>query len=178
MKLIGIAGRSCCGKSRVTKKLENDYGITRICQDRFFKKTAEDWESPEALNNFNLIYSLKKLKSGKPTHIPSKGWTEIYDQLIEPSDIIVVEGYLLFENDEIVSLLDKKIFIDVSDLNILYRRTKRDNTLAYIDYTMNSVIPKSYKYLTKQIMASDVVIDGNKNKEIVYNEIKKLIVGI
>lgn len=175
--IIGICGRSCSGKSMVAKRLEAEYSnvVIRICQDRFFKKQASNWESPEALNNYNLIYSLKKLKRGEATHIPSAGWTEIYDRLIEPKPLIIVEGYLLFENTEIVGLFDKKIYIDVSDINILYRRTKRDNTSKYIDYTMFTVIPESKKYMDKQKASADIIIDGNRDQNAVYNDVYKCL---
>lgn len=142
----------------------------RICQDRFFKKYADDWESPNALNNYNLIYSLRKLKSRQSTHIPSARWTEVYDRLIGPKPIILVEGYLLFENSEIVDLCDFKMYVDVSDVNMLYRRTKRDGTSKYIDYTMFNVIQSSYKYMNVQKQAADVIIDGNKSKELMCKE--------
>ena len=175
--IIGICGRSCSGKSTVAKRLEVEYGnvAIRICQDRFFKKQASSWESPEALNNYNLIYSLKKLKRGEATHIPSAGWTEIYDQLVEPKPLIIVEGYLLFENTEIVGLLNKKIYIDISDLNMLYRRTKRDNTSKNIDYTMFTVIPESKKYMDKQKASADIIIDGNQNTNVVYNDVYRYL---
>lgn len=171
--IIGIGGRSCSGKSVVAKRLEAELSniAVRICQDRFFKKQALNWEAPEALNNYNLIYSLKKLKRGAATHIPSAGWTEVYDRLVEPKPLIIVEGYLLFENMEIVELLDKKIYIDVSDVNMLYRRTKRDNTSRNIDYTMFTVIPESKKYMDKQKKAADIIIDGNRDKDTVYKDV-------
>lgn len=177
--IIGICGRSCSGKSVVARRLEANYGesIVRVCQDKFFKKQASNWESPDALNNYNLVYSLKKLKNGLPTHIPSNGWTEIYDRLIVPKSLVIVEGYLLFENPEIVKLLDHKIYIDVSDTNILYRRTKRDNTSKYIDYTMFTVIPESHKYADKQKSAADVIIDGNRDQDTVYQECIDYIKG-
>jgi len=175
--IIGIAGRSCSGKSMVAKRLEAEHSgiIVRICQDRFFKKQAPNWEAPESLNTYNLIYSLKKLKRSEATHIPSAGWTEVYDRLVEPKPLIIVEGYLLFENIEIVDLLDKKIYIDVSDLNILYRRTKRDNTSKNIDYTMFSVIPESKKYIDQQKRVADIIIDGNREKDAVYSDVGKYL---
>ena len=71
--------------------------------------------------------------------------------------------------------LDKKIYIDVSDLNILYRRTKRDDTSAHIDYTMFTVIPESKKYVDKQKASSDIIIDGNRDKDIVYSDVFKYL---
>jgi uridine kinase len=178
-KIIGLAGRSCSGKSTIARMIESNYShrVIRICQDRFFKKQADDWESPNALNNYNLIYSLKKIKNGQSTHIPSAGWTEVYDRLIEPRPIVLVEGFLLFENQEIVDLCDVKMYIDINDVNILYRRTKRDGTSNCIDYTMFDVIEKSYKYMTKQKQVADVIIDGNKSKENMYNDAVRYLKG-
>ncbi|MBU4069406.1 MAG: AAA family ATPase, partial [Nanoarchaeota archaeon] len=143
--VIGISGRSCSGKSAVVKELEEKYkgNFLHINQDKFFKVKANNWESPESLRFDRLIYSIKKLKKGQSTHIPSHRWTEVFDRKIVSHNIILVEGYLLFVNSELNKLFDKKIWVDVSDLNILYRRTKRDNTSKNIDYTYNVVIPES-----------------------------------
>ena len=175
--IVGVCGRSCSGKSTIAKRYEaeNPASVIRICQDRFFKKYADNWESPEALNNDNLIQSIEDLKHGKSTYVPSAGWTEIYDRCIEPKPIIIVEGYLLFENKDLVSLFDKKIYVDVSDVNMLYRRTKRDNTSRYIDYTMHTVIPESKKYLEMQKSRADAILDGNLPKESIYNDFLECI---
>lgn len=67
---------------------------------------------------------------------------------------------MLFENKEIVDLCDYKMYVDLSDVNMLYRRTKRDGTSKNIDYTMFNVIKSSYKYMNKQKQAADVIVDG------------------
>jgi len=126
--VIGVCGRSCSGKSEVTRYLEKkyQYQVVRIPSDRFFKvfnsKELDEtvvWESPSSIRWDRLIYSVKKLKDKQPTHIPSKGWTEVFDQLIEPKEVVIVEGHLVFIHKELVDLCDKRIWIDVSDLNIL-----------------------------------------------------------
>lgn len=182
--IIGICGRSCSGKSHATRELENQYPdkILRIPLDRFFKIYNEKeldekfgWESPESIRWDRLVYSIKKLKNGESTHIPSKGWTELFDKLVHPKPIILVEGYLIFTNNELLQLFDKKIFVDVTDLNILYRRTLRDNGIHGVNYTMQKVIPISKKYDEQQKNLADVVIDGNKTKDEIFNEIKEYI---
>lgn len=174
--LVGVCGRSCSGKSRVAKKLEERYkDVLRINQDKFFKVHAENWERPESLRQDRLLYSLKKIKKGELTHIPTHRWTEEFDRKIKPHKIILVEGYLLFTDKKISDLFDKKIFVDVSDLNILYRRTKRDNTSKNIDYTMDVVIPESKKYEKIQRERADLIIDGNKSKYEVLKEVNKHI---
>jgi uridine kinase len=182
--IIGVCGRSCSGKSVITRYLEDKYSdsILRIPSDRFFKVfnpkelvETDGWESPESIRWDRLIYSIKKLRNGKSTHIPSKGWTEIFDKLVEPKKIILIEGYLIFTNKELVDLLDKKIWVEISDLNILYRRTKRDGTSKHMDYTMNKVIPISKRYEEMQRKRADIIIDGNKTKEEIIHEIEAYI---
>jgi len=175
--VVGVCGRSCSGKSTVIKSLEGKYkgDFLHINQDKFFKVNADNWESPNALRNDRLIYSIKKLKAGKSTHIPSRGWTEIFDRKVTPHSVIIVEGYLLFANKELLKLFDKKIWVDISDVNLLYRRTKRDNTSKNIDYTMNVVIPESKKYEDIQKKEAEIIIDGNKSKEEIIKEMEKHI---
>lgn len=181
--IIGVCGRSCSGKSCAVRALEQECSdVLRIPADRFFKKynpseldATNGWESPASIHWDRLVYSLKKLKNGEPTHIPSKGWTENFDQLVQPKKIILVEGYLIFTNPEIVALCDKKIFVDVTDTNILYRRTLRDGHLNGMTYTMEKVIPISKKYEQQQKAVADIVIDGNQTKEDLMGELKKEI---
>lgn len=179
--IIGVCGRSCSGKSRATRKLQEEFPkiITRIPLDRFFKvfnepelDKTDGWESPNSLRWDRLIYSITKLKNGNSTHIPSKGWTEVFDQQIEPTPIIIVEGYLIFTNTELLKLFDKKVFVDVSDLNILYRRTLREGVIDEMNYTMEKVIPISKRYEEQQKNEADVLIDGNKSKEETLSELR------
>lgn len=172
--IIGVCGRSCSGKSTVIKELEEKYKgeFLHINQDKFFKVKADNWESPESLRIDRLIYSIKKLKNGQSTHIPSHRWTEVFDREVKPHKIIIVEGYLLFVDAELSNLFDKRIWVEVSDANILYRRTKRDGTSKHIDYTMNVVIPESKKYEEIQRKRADIIIDGNKTKEEIIEDME------
>ena len=172
--IIGVCGRSCSGKSTIIKELEEKYKgeFLHINQDKFFKVKADNWESPESLRIDRLIYSIKKLKNGQSTHIPSHRWTEVFDREVKPHKIIIVEGYLLFVDAELSNIFDKKIWVEVSDANILYRRTKRDGTSKHIDYTMNAVIPESKKYEEIQRKRADIIIDGNKTKEEIIEDME------
>ena len=173
--VIGVCGRSCSGKSTVVRGLEQKYkgDFLHINQDKFFKVKSDNWESPNSLRLDRLIYSIKKLKSGQSTHIPSHRWTEVFDREVKPHKIVIVEGYLLFVDDRLSNLFDKKIWVDVSDTNILYRRTKRDGPSKNIDYTMNIVIPESQKYEEIQRNKADIIIDGNKSKDEIIKEVEK-----
>lgn len=171
---IGVSGRSCSGKSTVVKELEHKYAgnVLHINQDKFFKIKAENFERPDCLRTDRLIYSIKRLKTGHPTHIPSHRWTETFDREVRPHRVVIVEGYLLFENEELSDLFDEKIWVDVNDLNLLYRRMKRDGNINGLDYCMNIVIPESKKYEKIQRARADVIIDGNQSKEEILKELE------
>jgi uridine kinase len=166
--VIGVCGRSCSGKSTIVEELEKQLSdVVCIQQDKFFKipdDKYKHWESLEVLRNDKLIESIQKLKDGKTTYIPSHCWTETFDKLIYPSKYIVVEGYLLFAIDELLPYFDKKIWVDVSDEQILNRRLKRNRSNDYMDrpeYVMGIVIPESKKYESIQKSRADIIINGN-----------------
>jgi uridine kinase len=174
--LIGVCGRSGSGKSTVIKALEEKYKgeFLHICQDKFFKVKSENWECPAALRMDRLIYSIKKLTRGESTHIPSHRFTEVFDREVKPHKIIIVEGYLLFVDKELNKLFDKKIWVEISDANMLFRRLKRDKQSG-VDYILNRVIPESRKYAELQRKEADIIIDGNKSKKEILEELEKYI---
>jgi len=173
--LIGICGRSCSGKSTVSKRLEELYkDFLHINQDSFFKKGLDNYENPESLMMDKFIDSLKKLREGDSIYIPT--WKDTENKLVSSKKIIIVEGFLLFIDEEIVDLFDKKIFVDVSDEILLKRRIKRSADIYdTFEYTKNVCIPESKKYEQIQKERADVVIDGNQSKENILKEVEEYL---
>jgi len=183
-KIIGICGRSCSGKSRIAKKIAEKYpdDVLIINSDKFFKifndpksNKTDGWESPNSIRFDRIIYSVKKLKAGNTTHIPSHRRTEDFDKLIYPKKIVIVEGYLIFTNKELTGLFDLKLFVDISDINILYRRLLREGKIDDIDYIMQKVILISKKYDQIQKDVADIIIDGNKPKDKVLKDAEQYL---
>ncbi|MFA5745423.1 MAG: hypothetical protein WCX82_02140 [archaeon] len=183
--IIGICGRSCCGKSTTSKKLVSDFPdlIELISADKFTisfneqNKFLIEWERPESLRIDKLIDCIKQLKSGKSVKIPSKRCTEIYDKEIFPKKIIIVEGFLLFTNKTLIDLFDYKFFIDVTDDQILHRRIERkenDSFLDDLDYIKRKIIPISKEYEEQQKKEADLVVPAEQS----FKETKKQIEDI
>lgn len=172
--VIGVGGRSCSGKSTVAKELETKYKgeFLHIDQDKFFKIEADNWESPEALRFDKLIETIKNLKENKNTAIPTHKSTEKFDREVKPHSIIIIEGFLLFANKELNELIDKKIWVEVSDENLFNRRVKRAEGFCKPGYIMNTVIPESKKYEEMQKREADLIIDGNKPKDEMAKEVE------
>lgn len=175
--IIGVGGRSCSGKSTVVKELEEKYKgeFLHINQDKFFKVKAENWERPESIRFDKIIEAVSLLKEGKKAFIPTHRWTETFDREVKPHKIIIVEGYLLFVNEKLNKLFDKKIWVDISDLNLLYRRLKKFNDLNQLDYAMNVVIPESKSFEAVQREKADIIIDGNKSPNEIIQELENHI---
>lgn len=173
--IIGVGGRSCSGKSTIIKELEEKYKgeFLHINEDKFFKIKAENWERPEALRFDKLIEAVKLLRENKNAFIPTHRWTEKFDREVKPYKIIIIEGYLLFVNEELNKLFDKKIWVDVSDVNLLYRRLKRFNDINQLDYAMNIVIPESKNYELIQRKEANIIINGNEEKKEIIKEFEE-----
>jgi len=156
-KLFGICGSSGSGKSFIVKYVLENLGsdnVSVIYQDNYYKKREEQTKDANGNYNFDLpssfyldefIYDLKKIKNGEKVEREEYTFNnpDISPKIISvfPKKIILVEGLFLFNDKEIVSLLDKSIFIDCHIDKMVERRIKRDHKIR--GYDKSDVI---YKY--------------------------------
>ena len=173
--IVGIGGPSCSGKGAVIDQIASrNYHVMRICQDSFFRINSPvqtrgytDIDDPSALMMDEFARFISSLREGRGAQLPSRGWTEDFNVEITDTEVslrplIIVEGFLLYITHELADLFDTRIFIDVSDLNILYRRLKRENHLFGLDYTYDIVIPNARRDKPPQSKLAHKVIDGNQ----------------
>ena len=139
--VIGIAGGTGSGKSTLTKQLVNHFGdqITVLKHDDYYKahdemtyeeRTHLNYDHPNAFDTELMLQHLRQLKEGEPINCPIYDYT-VHNrsrnfQVIYPTNVIVVEGILIFENKELCKEMDIKIFVDTdADIRII-RRIQRD----------------------------------------------------
>lgn len=128
------------------------------------KNRYECWEHTDVIRFDHLFEVISSLKNGCGVIIEDRSlWYGSYDCAIFPHDlyesrIIIVQGYLLFTDKKLVDLFDSKIFLDVSDENILDRRKNYDSE----GYIQKVVIPVSKRY-AYQSKAADKRFDTNNN---------------
>jgi uridine kinase len=140
--IIGVAGGSGSGKTTVVNKIKSalDKRVVVIPQDSYYKDCSHLSEEERRLLNFDhpdaidfelLIEQLEDIRSGKSIEQP------IYSYLtcardkeqtvhIDPSDIIIVEGILIFTSEKLRNMMDLKIFVDADDDDRLMRVISRD----------------------------------------------------
>ena len=180
-RIIGICGPSCSGKSYVSKKLLKYFpDSNRINADMYFKKDStevykgiKNYDTPESINFKLLIKAVKKLKQGKPAFIIEKIHSELPNKELQPKEYLFVEGILIFANSELAALFDSKIFLDITDENLLKRRTERGRSKydTNLDYIKNIVIKHAHEYKGMQKSEADIIIDANHPKEKVLEDV-------
>src|SRR3989344_6003420 len=184
---VGIAGPSCSGKTTLVKalidKVKFDFELIHLDDywDRDFKPPLingyKNRELPENLKLDLLFLHLQELKSGKSVEIPYRAF-EVEDEkrIVQPKKIIFVEGFLLFYKKEIGDSFDFKIYIDLSDEEIVKRGTERNRSNKNDEfYYRNIVISEYKKYGLPAKKEADLILNGekdvNENVEVVLSKI-------
>ena len=138
---VGIAGGTGSGKTTVAAKIASFFGksCSTIPHDSYYRDRSEltfkqreqiNYDHPDSLQTALLIEHLKKLKKGQKVQVPTYDFSahnrskKTVVQL--PKKVILIEGILLFENEELRNLMDIKIFVDTDADIRLGRRIARD----------------------------------------------------
>ncbi len=142
MIIIGIAGGTGSGKTTVVNKIVNNLAknsVAVIAQDAYYKDNTNlpyeerekiNYDHPQSIDFELLLSQLNDLKAGKQIEQPIYSYvqhtrTEDYT-VINPKDVIIVEGILVFTNKALRDLCDYKIFVHTDADERLLRRARRD----------------------------------------------------
>ena len=181
--IIGIAGGSASGKSSISRRLkeryENTNSVVIIRQDDYYKdqknKTMEErvktnYDHPFAFDNDLFVAQLKQLMAGVAIEKP------VYDFVvhtrseetdhIEPSDVIVIEGLFILEDEQLRDLCDIRIFVDTDDDIRFIRRLIRD--VKKRGRTIDSVIEQYTT--TVKVMHNTFIEPSRKYADIIIPE--------
>ena len=130
--VIGIAGGTGSGKTTLTNNLKKHFGdkITVVYHDNYYKRHDEmtyeercllNYDIPQAFDTDMFVEHLKMLKNNQAIDCPVYDYTvhNRSDKIIrvEPPKVIVVEGILIFENQDLCDLMDIKVFVDTVSYN-------------------------------------------------------------
>ena len=187
MLVIGIAGGSGSGKTTVvraiTERLQGK--VVVIPQDSYYKdssdlsdeeKRAHNFDHPDAIDWDLLCDQLDDLKQGKTIQQPvysyiscSRSKTETVT--VEPADVIIIEGILIFTCERLRNQMDIKIFVDADDDDRLMRVMARDITERgkdvhwVIERYSRTVKPMYLQFIEPSKRYADIIIpQGGHNK--------------
>lgn len=186
--LILVAGGSASGKSTVVQEILDRAGIDEVLiikHDDYYLDQSHlplqvrfltNYDHPSSLDNQLLIEHLKKLLNGEPIDKP------VYDfvnhtrsqeiEHVKPKPIIIVEGILILENEEIRKLSDISLFVELDDDTRFIRRMLRDmkergrSLESIINQYQSTVKPMFHKYIKPTKRYADVIIPNDHKHDI------------
>ena len=183
--VIGIAGGSGSGKTTLMKNLIEKFGnvITVLSHDNYYKRHDEltyeercllNYDEPAAFDTSLMVYQLDQLRHGQCIDCPVYDFT-VHNRSNEiirvvPEKVIIVEGILIFESQELRDLMDIKIYVDTDADVRLCRRIKRDvnkrgrSLESVLTQYQQTVKPMHEKYVEPSKKYADLVVpEGGKN---------------
>ena len=183
--VIGIAGGTGSGKTTLMNNLIEKFSedVTILSHDNYYKRHDDltyeqrcqlNYDEPAALETDLMARHLDALRHGETIQCPVYDFAQhnrSNDTIeIAPKSVIIVEGILIFENQELRDLMDIKIFVDTDADVRLCRRIKRDVNKrgrpleSVLEQYQTTVKPMHEKYVEpSKKHANLVVLEGGKN---------------
>lgn len=197
MLVIGIAGGSGSGKTTVVKAITKQLSgrVVVIPQDSYYKDSSHlspeerqkiNFDHPEAIDFELLSRHLKELKEGRTIEQPvysyitcSRSKTETVT--VEPAEVIIVEGILIFTCKELLKQMDIKIFVDADDDDRLMRIIMRDiaergrTVDTAIEHYCDTVKPMHLQFIEPSKRYADIIIPQGGHNKVAINIIAATI---
>jgi len=198
---IGISGGSGSGKTTIVNRIYSEVpekSISIIEHDAYYKDQSHitydercktNYDHPFAFDTDLFVEHIKDLKNGQIIEKPIYDY-EIHNRkkeniIIEPKEIIIVEGLLVFYEERIRDLLDIKIFVDTdADIRIM-RRIMRDmkdrgrSLDSIIAQYINTVRPAHEQFIEPSKKYADIIVtEGGNNLvavDLMVTKIKSLL---
>ena len=202
--IIGIAGGSGSGKTTVVKAITEQLKekVTVIPQDAYYKdlshftaqqKRDHNFDHPDSIDFDLLCSQLEDLKQGRSIQQPIYSYItcgRLKDETVtvEPAEVIIVEGILIFTCEKLREQMDIKLFVDADDDDRLMRVMARDivergkNVEWVIERYTKTVKPMYLQFIEPSKRYADIIIpQGGHNKvaiDIISATIEKALAKI
>ena len=187
MLIIGIAGGSGSGKTTVVKAITEQLRekVVVIPQDSYYKDSSHlsdeekkemNFDHPDSIDFELLNQHLRMLREGNSIEQPvysyitcSRSKTETIT--VNPAEVIIIEGILIFTCKKHRDQLDIKIFVDADDDDRLMRVMARDilergkTVETVIERYTQTVKPMYLQFIEPSKRYADIIIpQGGHNK--------------
>ena len=201
MLVIGIAGGSGSGKTTVVRAITEQLNgkVVVIPQDSYYKDSSHvpveerkkiNFDHPDAIDWKLMCQQIRELKAGKTIEQPvysyitcSRSTTETVT--VEPTDVIIIEGILIFTCKELRDQMNIKVFVDADDddrvLRIIVRDiAERGRTIeTAIEHYCDTVKPMHLQFIEPSKRYADVIVpQGGHNKvaiDVITNTVEKAL---
>lgn len=178
--IIGIAGGTGSGKTTVAQKVAealSGASVAFLEMDSYYRDFRRlsreqldrvNWDHPDAVDLSLLVEHLRALSRGEAVDTPvyefathSRSHTT---RRIEPADVVVIDGILLFSDADVRDLCEVKVFVDADADIRLVRRIRRDTLVrgrtleSVLDQYVNTVQPMHLQFVEPSKRYADVIV--------------------
>jgi uridine kinase len=186
--IIGIAGGSGSGKSTVASNVADalsSLSVAFIDMDAYYRNFSTlsfderrhlNWDHPDAFDYDLLTDHLTRLANRETIEKP------VYDFVthlrssdhirLDPSDVIVIDGILLFVDERVRDLCDVKVFVDADADIRLIRRIRRDMSARgrpldeIIEQYLSAVQPMHLQFVEPSKRYADIIVPRGGHNQI------------
>ena len=195
--IIGVAGGTGSGKSTFTNRIKDEFGdkISVMYYDNYYRSHDDipfeerkliNYDHPDAFETDLFIKHLRMLRNGEAVDCPVYDYT-VHNRSketvrIEPSPVIIVEGIMVLQNEDLRDLLDIKIYVEADADERILRRVIRDVKYRGRDVEgiamqyLTTVKPMHYIYVEPTKYLADIVLNSGMN-DVVFDVIKVKILS-
>lgn len=183
--IIGIAGGTGSGKTTLTSRLKERFGndVSVISHDNYYRSQDDipfeervkmNYDHPDSFETDLLISHLEQLRKGYSIECPIYSFSEHtrtkQTRKINPTKVIIVEGILIFQNPELLNMINIRIYVDTDpDVRIL-RRILRDvkergrSLDSVVTQYLSTVKPMHEQFVEPSKRNADIIVlEGGYN---------------
>ncbi len=177
--VIGVSGGSASGKTTVANRIKDEFkdSVELLSHDFYYlphdelpleERAKLNYDHPNAFDTERFIHDIKQLKQSIPIERPVYSYV-VHNRLpetvkVNPAKVIIVEGFMIFENAELRDLMDIKVFVDTDADERLIRRIIRDvnergrSLESVMDQYTNTVKPMHELFVEPFKKYADLII--------------------
>jgi uridine kinase len=187
MFIIGIAGGTGSGKTTVVNRILEEIPPSRVAlmpQDSYYwdsghlpleERQKINFDHPDSLEFELLVEHLRLLKQGIAVEQPRYSYltcTRSEETVtVEPREVVIVEGILIYTHMPLVDLIDLKVFVDADADDRLGRVIHRDmeergrTVKQVLDRYEKTVKPMHLQFIEPSKRVADIIVpQGGRNE--------------
>ncbi|MDD4077252.1 MAG: uridine kinase, partial [Bacilli bacterium] len=199
--IIGIAGGTASGKTTLSLKIlkisEKFGSVALIRMDDYYRDLSHlsfserktvNYDHPSSYDIDLLANHLNQLKLGLSVEKPIYDFVEHNrkkeKETINPANVIIVEGIMLFAIPDLRNLFDIKLYVHTPDDIRFIRRLRRDiyergrDVEMVVEQYLNTVRPMHLRFVEPTMQYADLIIPEGGENEVAIDIISGKIVNL
>lgn len=195
--IIGVAGGTGAGKTTVVNHITAQIGDDHILvleHDSYYRdlkhlpfeeRKTQNFDHPSALETELMIRHIEALREGYPVEVPiydfAKHIRKEETETVTPKKVILIDGILIFTEQELRELMNIKLFVDTDDDIRLMRRIRRDiverdrNLKGVLRQYEQYVRPMHLEFVEPSKRYADIIIPRGGENEVALEMLNALI---